>query len=198
MEIRTILELDDGPAKTAALAAWIQGLSSSDQECPVLVGGAAVELYTGGAYTTGDLDLVGAVEPRLEAALRNAGFERRGRHWVHESAQVFIEFPGSALAAGERAAWIEVEGMRVRLISAEDLLVDRLGAWQYWRSSIDGVNAFLLWQAVGEDIDLGRFQERLQEAGWTAAWMSLKRFSERFRGGVPPGEELTRWATEGP
>ena len=46
------LQLSEGPRRTAAVVAWIQSLYASSP--PVLVGGAAVELYTGGAYTTGD------------------------------------------------------------------------------------------------------------------------------------------------
>jgi hypothetical protein len=50
-----ILALSDGFEKTARLAAWVQSLFEPGQE-PVLVGGAAVELLTRGAYTTGNLD----------------------------------------------------------------------------------------------------------------------------------------------
>lgn len=198
MEGEKILSLADGPAKTAALVAWIQGLSAQEEQTPVLVGGAAVELYTGGAYTTGDIDLVGPTSPGVERGLREAGFERHGRHWIHEEAQVFVEIPSSALAAGELAVWVEMEGQRIRVIAAEDLLVDRLGAWEYWRSSVDGVNAYLLWRAVGATVDLGRLKARVREAGWTKAWESLRQFVEQWWLAMPPDEELERWATQGP
>jgi len=197
MNIREILSLDDGPAKTAALVAWIQGLSASDEDTPVLVGGAAVELYTGGAYTTGDIDLVGSMSRGVERSLREAGFERHGRYWIHEVGQVFVEFPGSALAPGEVAVWIEAEGQRVRVIAAEDLLVDRLGAWEYWRSSVDGVNAFLLWKAVEDRVDLARLQARVSDAGRTRAWRSLRDFAERWQAALPPAEEMESWANRG-
>ena len=54
MNLALILTMPDGVAKTAALVAWVQGLFVPGKE-PVLVGGAAVELYTGGAYTAGRL-----------------------------------------------------------------------------------------------------------------------------------------------
>ena len=54
MSISQILDLTDSPGKTAALVEWVQGLYEDDATIPVLVGGAAVELLTGGAYTTGD------------------------------------------------------------------------------------------------------------------------------------------------
>ncbi len=198
MDIERILSLDDGLAKTAVLVAWIQGLFMNDEEVPVLVGGAAVELYTAGAYTTGDIDLVGSVGRRVQRRLGEAGFERHGRHWIHEAAQVFVEFPGSALGAGETAVWIDVEGQRVRVISAEDLLVDRLGGWEHWRSSVDGVNAFLVWGAVRDTVDLARLEARVREAGWVNAWQSLRRFAEHWQVAMPPEEELERWANQGP
>ena len=198
MGIEEILSLVEGPARTAALVAWIQGLSAQEEQTPVLVGGAAVELYTGGAYTTGDIDLVGPMTPSVERGLQAAGFERHGRHWIHEEAQVFVEIPGSALAAGELAVWAEMEGQRIRVIAAEDLLVDRLGAWEYWRSSVDGVNAFLVWKAVEDRIDLARLEARVKEAGWARAWQSLRDFAGRWQAGMPPAEELARWANQGP
>jgi hypothetical protein len=198
VEIAEILDLDESPARTAALAAWIQGLFHDGEGAPVLVGGAAVELYTLGGYTTGDLDFVGSVTPEAARGLADAGFERHGRHWIHETAQVFVEFPGAVLDPKEEASWFELEGHRVRVISAEDLLVDRLGAWEYWQSSVDGVNALLLWRARNDGMDLERLERRISEAGWNRAWRSLIEFAERWEAGELPVEEVEQWANAGP
>jgi hypothetical protein len=198
MKIEEILVIDEGPARTAALVGWIQGLFDDDGTVPVLVGGAAVELYTLGAYTTGDVDLVGSVARGVARILEEAGFERHGRHWIQEQAQVFVEFPGDALGPDEAALWLELEGQRVRIISVEDLLVDRLGAWEYWQSSVDGVNALLVWRAQKERIDVKRLEQRVAQAGWHKAWQSLVQFTERWASGEPPVEEVERWANAGP
>lgn len=47
-------------------------------EPPVLVGGAAVELYSGSAITTGDFDVVTGRQDAFEAALREDGFTKPG------------------------------------------------------------------------------------------------------------------------
>ncbi len=66
-----------GPERTAALVAWFQGLFEDRSEAPVLVGGGAVELYTGGAYVTGDLDFVGSTTDSVAERLQEEGFKRR-------------------------------------------------------------------------------------------------------------------------
>jgi len=196
--ISGILDLEDGPTKTARLAAWIQSLSGEDDQPPVLVGGGAVELVTGGAYTTGDLDFVGSISPAVSRSLVAAGFERHGRHWVHELAQVFIEFPSDRLGTDERADWFDVAGERILMISLEDLLVDRLGAWQYWQSSVDAVNAWMVWRTARSAIDLDRLERRVQQAGWERAWVGLRSFGERWQDGEPSREEMESWAMTWP
>jgi len=196
MTIDEILALDDGMTRTAALVEWLQGLYGGSPA--VLVGGAAVELYTGGAYTTGDIDLVGVVTPAVQAALAATGFTRHGRHWVHEATQTFVEFPRDSLDPDERADWLEVEGRRIRVVSAEDLLVDRLGAWEYWSSSVDGMNAWMLWQAQRDRIDRDRLEARIEEAGWSRAWRAVQEADRRWTPLDPSPEELEAWARAGP
>jgi len=43
---------------------------------PVLVGGGAVEFYTGSAVMTGDIDVTSPVQPELEEELQALGFVR--------------------------------------------------------------------------------------------------------------------------
>lgn len=198
MRFEEILALAEGPERKAALVSWIQGLYASADEAPILVGGAAVELYTTGAYTTGDVDLVGRVRPAVALELRNAGFERHGRHWVHESAQEFVEFPGSTLGPEEVATWALLGGRRIRIISVEDLLVDRLGSWDYWQSSVDGANAYLLWRARHATIDRARLERRVTHAGWLKAYRALIHFAARWEQDEPTRDHIEQWAVAGP
>ncbi len=138
MELVETLSLPDGPERTTAIVAWIQSLFTESAQVPVLVGGGAVEIFTGGAYTTGDLDFVGSVPKAIGTILENNGFESAGRHWIHREGQVFVEFPGSSLGPNERPFRYTAFGHDIILVSIEDLLVDRLGAWEYWKSGVDG------------------------------------------------------------
>ncbi len=134
--INAALGLPEGPRRTATLVAWMQSIYPSQESVPILVGGGAVELYTAGAYATGDLDFVGDVPDEVAAELVRSGFVRRGRHWVHEEGRVFFEFPGSRLEPESEPVRLRRGGATLRVIRAEALLADRLAAWKFWRSEI--------------------------------------------------------------
>ncbi len=179
------------------MAAWFQSLFQGDRT-PVLVGGAAVELYTSGGYTTGDLDFVGDVTPVVAQALKAAGFEKEGRHWILEKGEVFLELPASQLRFGESLASIVVDGISVLTVSPEDMIVDRLAAWEFWGSSTDAVNAFLIWRAQRGRLDLDRLAEQAQRRGASWALARLRTFVEGVEARYPTDDEFESWASQRP
>lgn len=190
MDIRTILKIEEGPRRTSALAAWFQGLYPVESDKPVLVGGAAVELYTRGAYRTSDLDFVGRVPPGVQQALRQAGFQRRGRHWVYEAGRLFIELPSPSFDHPARVDTVQLDEWSVLVLSPEDVLVDRLASWVFWSAPVDGINAFLLWKDRGSALDLEWLEQRARQEGVADALASLREVSEQN----PAMEEVERWA----
>lgn len=164
----------------------------------MLVGGAAVEILTDGAYTTGDLDFVGFVPAPVRRALESSGFKKSGRHWINEEAEIFLEFPGDSLGPDERSIRLEAFGYNLVLVSLEDLLVDRLGAWSYWKSGVDGANAFLLYRTRRLEIDDDRFTRRAREAGFEQALEALRAFDADWPQGEPDTDSLENWANNGP
>jgi len=198
MEFSEAVSLPEGPRRTAAIAAWVQSLFPKENLVPVLVGGAAVEILTGGAYTTGDLDFVGSVPPSVRDILEENGFKRSGRHWIHEGAEIFLEFPGDALDPTEKSIRYEAFGYDLVLVSLEDLLVDRLGAWAYWKSGVYGANAFLLYRICRNEIDDDRLTRRAREAGFEPALVALRVFDREWAESDPDPEILEDWANNGP
>ena len=83
----------------------------------------------------------------VSKALEEAGFRREGRHWIHGQGELFVEFPGSQIGEDERTAMLDVGGSAVLTLTPEDMIVDRLAAWQFWNSTTDGASAFLIWKA---------------------------------------------------
>ncbi len=182
------------PQAIAAVAAWVQGLYRKGEKVPVLVGGAAVELYTGGAYTTGDLDFVGEVTARVAERLGAAGFEREGRHWIHRGEEVFLEFPAAALDENARTALIAVGRRKILVLAPEEILLDRLASWWFWRSEVDAVNGFLLWRNVHENLDRGRLRAQAKRQGLEEPLQRLERFARGLWGREPSQAQLEKWS----
>lgn len=107
---------------------------------PVLVGGGAVEFYTGGAVASADFDLVFPDTPTaLEEELIKLGFERPLqpgqliKGLIHPKLLIGIEVVSGALMDGyadrEKLYFVETNKGGVDVISVEDLIADRLGAY---------------------------------------------------------------------
>ena len=95
-----------------------------------MVGGAAQLIHTGQERLT-DIDMVGPIDSRDEATLAQAGFVRDGRHWISgsEDGEIAVEVPGETLFGDDTPEIIQVEGVEgvvVRVISINDLIMDRL------------------------------------------------------------------------
>lgn len=200
VSFESILQLPRGQKRSAALAAWFQGLCEAEgQPSPVLVGGGAVELYTGGAYTTGDLDFFGAEPgPGVERSLRDAGFGRHGRHWIHEDAEIFIELQASTLDEGTGVDEIQVGDLRVRALAPEAVLVDRLAAWVHWRSSLDGAVALLLYRGLGDRLDAATLRSLATRSEVLEGLDRLRRFVLELGDREPSTEEIEEWSREIP
>ena len=147
---RAAKEQDTALRGVRIAAAIARALKEIGQE-PILVGGAAVEFYTHGAYTTRDIDMVAPGGPKLIDIMTRLGFDRMGKDFIHRTLNIYIEFPSAFLSQGETASIIEIDGIKLEIISIEDLIVDRLCAYKFWKSGIDGVNAMILMELSDDD-----------------------------------------------
>ena len=175
--LRSAARVDDRAERTLRVAALLSETLSAAGSHPVLVGGGAVEVYTRSAFTTHDLDFVAAVNDDAERAMASMGFEREGRHWIHPELGLVVEFPGTVLGPA-RAVSIDVDGTELRIISVEDLIVDRLASWKYWGWDPDGAAAVIL-LAVHEDLDAGRLHERARQEDVVNALELLQPLAQR-------------------
>jgi hypothetical protein len=133
----------------------MEEVRAANLQCPVLVGGAALQLWTTGRYVSGDFDLVGVDPTSMEVALIARGFRREDR------LRLVTVGPGS----------------RVLVIPVEDVIADRLG--QYLANS--GGSRALLRQAVlawslAVEIDRPYLDERIKTE--TVGTLDLARFEE--------------------
>jgi hypothetical protein len=105
-------------------------------EPPILVGGAAVELFTASTVTTGDFDLVTPYRDEFFEELLKVGFRRpMGREvrraLFHDETGFSVEIVGGHLLDGRadrsRITRIEFRDGGLRLVPIEDMIADRMG-----------------------------------------------------------------------
>lgn len=107
---------------------------------PILVGGAAVELYTLGAVTTGDFDVVTSLQSEFEDELRRLGFTKPSGPGhtplgcIHPELQLGFEVVGSALLDGatdpDRVILLDFGAKgTAAIIAIEDIIADRMGQY---------------------------------------------------------------------
>lgn len=107
---------------------------------PVLVGGGAVELYSGSAMMTGDFDVVTPWQEEFEEELRREGFTKpigpghTALGWVHPDLALGFEVVSRTLLDGmadrNRIVFIglSTDG-EAAIISLEDMIADRMGQY---------------------------------------------------------------------
>ena len=135
--LKQLLPIENESKRRAFFVALLGNeMTQRGAERPIVVGGEAVELYTQGRYTTGDIDIK-ARKDTLEAVLSDWGFVREGRIWISKEYDMYVDWLGSSLDEGaeaeRRTNMIALApGLEVRVISFEDIIVDRLCAAKYW------------------------------------------------------------------
>lgn len=122
------------------LARISRAMDEAGYRPPVLVGGAAVEIYTSGAVTTGDFDLACGRQDILEQYMQREGFARPSgvgvatRGWVHPELRLGFECVSDTLLDGmadrEMVQLIDMgEDGQIAVISPEDIIADRMGQY---------------------------------------------------------------------
>ncbi|MFQ5816024.1 MAG: hypothetical protein ACE5G7_05955 [Candidatus Hydrothermarchaeaceae archaeon] len=127
---------------------------------PIIVGGSAVEFYTRGRFETRDFDIIGDYK-KLDKYLILKGFERKGRHYYKHGILIEIVAPFTS----ERVKTIVIGKRNMRIISLEDLIVDRLSACVHWGSVRDCEQAEFLFGFYKKNLDRKYLRERAKEEG---------------------------------
>ena len=154
---------------------------------PVIVGGSAVEFYTGGAITSGDFDLVAAREEIVGEALVEVGFRREDRRGVrlggfyHPEILIGVEFVTGPLFAGRTDASRlqlvvvdEASDARVIFAPIEDMIADRLAQnASDPRGRDDMLEQARLLASLAENLDMAYLRRRVADEGADAGLVDL-------------------------
>lgn len=118
-----------------------------------LVGGQAVEAYTGGTFTTGVIDITTTDTPGTEGALVKLGFAKEGMIWLNEGLGMAVHLVADYPGRTPKSRVIEVSGYQVDVVGVEDLVADRLRAAKYWKSGRDLEQAAALLRSFEGELD---------------------------------------------
>ncbi|MCP3734571.1 hypothetical protein M9979_06745 [Sphingomonas sp. RP10(2022)] len=153
---------------------------------PVLVGGAATAIGTGGLFMSTDFDVIAADDQAFARAMTDAGFVQDGgighlanAYYLADCADYVVEQVSGALFDGrsdrERLVRLTVKsGGEIVMPSIEDLIADRLG--QHAVASRSDQSRLLQAKALfdtSEAIDLSYLIRRIAEEGGDPALLGL-------------------------
>lgn len=156
------------------LARVSEAMSRRGLPRPVLVGGGAAEYYSGSALMTGDIDVTSPVQPELEEELQKLGFVRPSgigrslRGWVHPELKFGFEVVANVPMDGSvDAAHILLvddldQSAGLAIISAEDLIADRMGQYAS-RSAREMLSQAQQLLDLHLDADLPYLERRIRE-----------------------------------
>lgn len=145
----------------------------------VIVGGSAVELYSGGAYRTGDIDL-DTYKPEEARRVFEELAEKRGWRRVSRT----YEGPGALFLDLVRYEYVgrvkvlEVCGGKVYAQSPEDAMASSINACVYWDSPGDCERAVAVLAAQRGYIDWGYLAALAEKNGVLAKLEELRRAVE--------------------
>ncbi len=178
-------------AVTVSAALGRHGVSAA------LTGGACASLWSGGRYSSLDLDFIvtaPATRRALEDAMASVGFVRHGDRYVHSDVRFWVEFPRGPLAIGSdlsiRPVEIRLGLRRVRGLSATDSCRDRLAAFYFWsdRQSLQ----VAIWIALQNRVDLRRVRKWSLEEGHEAGFEEFVGALKRARAESAPGASTSK------
>lgn len=154
--------------------AWLNTVLERHGCRVVVTGGFAVEIYTGAAYRTLDIDLVVEGSSCVETVRKflEAVADRGLRVYIPRLrvlASKGIDIVGTVYARKRSPVLIEVsiDGRELRLWGdpPEELVVRYLAGWKFWDSSEDRDKVFALLSALWDKMDRKYLEDRAREEG---------------------------------
>jgi hypothetical protein len=141
---------------------WLNEKLKAAGSCalPVLVGGSAVQLYTGGNYMSIDMDIY--LDDILPATnlLKEHGFIKTGRHYFSVEYDLLAEFVNGHVP--EKISEIEYMGKTVLISSSEEMIIDRLNAAK-WRNIPKDLEWARVILSLKTELDMDYLYKRAKE-----------------------------------
>lgn len=154
----------------------------------ILTGGAVVTIYTNNKYESGDLDFISPNDhQKILDVVKLLGFEPnppKSKNLSHSDSDFTIEFPGRTTMIGGSLEVVdhrvEIEGVKVRMLSPTQSVMDRLAAYIAWKDpqGLDQAE----WICEKHPVDFEKIKRWALSEG--ASSEQMKALAERCRRGI--------------
>jgi len=189
-DVESVLRSVPNPAlRILYLAALLRQEAGLGTDDVVVVGGSAIEVYTGGAYVSGDIDICAPVGP-VALTLARWGFQRPGREWARLDWKVVVDVVGPYPSGSMLHTRVEETPYGpVRLGAVEDLILGRLALIKFWKERAESANVKLLVNLP--DIDWSYLADRAAKEDLSDILRSVRPHKSRLRRSTAPGGRRT-------
>ncbi|HKU49565.1 MAG TPA: hypothetical protein VJP79_06420, partial [Nitrososphaera sp.] len=103
----------------------------------ILVGGEAIDVYTGGTFATSDIDLVVDDKTVAERLLNRFGFGKEANGlWLNKDLNIVIQVITESYSGDTRKVRkFKIKEFELKVAAPEDLIQNRLYSAKFWKSN---------------------------------------------------------------
>ncbi len=147
----------------------------------IIVGGYAVELYSGSGYTTGDIDIIVENNADIVRDALDIIAPRDTRVWFLEKLGLVakaIDIVGTLYNKPKKPMVLQVEKMAVYIEPPEETIISCLNACVYWKSDLDCEKAAMVISAQKNKLDWNYLHKRARQEDIESKLLEIKKFIE--------------------
>jgi len=165
--------------RTATFCALLAKESGLGDDGMTVVGGSAIEVYTGGRYTSDDLDLVVDSRKKVTDVLARWGFKNRGKLWTKEDWGIVVDAMEKEISGSRRHTQVlsTAQGS-FRISGPEDLIIRRVRESVNWQGREGAfAHAILLVERMDTELDWDYIEFFAKREHWEAQFRELRHHS---------------------
>ena len=166
---------------SSVITKYIEETTNHKSDLPIIVGGLAMEIYTGSEYVTRDIDFVSTASIKLGEFLLDLGFVKE-RIYIYEPLKVAVDIVDDVIDPMdyENINKIKVGDKHVYSISKEGILYNRALDYTYEDNKIFSI---YLMANSPDDIDYDLIKKNLKNSDKEALeafekWMEIALYDE--------------------
>jgi hypothetical protein len=142
----------------------------------MVVGGSAIEIYTGGAYVSGDVDYVTASREKVATVLRGWSFKDEGKWFGKKEWGLFVDVMETPGTGSKRLARVFItKAGPFRIAAVEDLLIKRVREAVNWQHREEAFDQAILLARHSDKVEWEYVEFYAKREGWLPQLSELRR-----------------------